>query len=119
MVKLTLECLGWEATKQALSHAESIGDFDAADVQKRRLSEQAVAIFADARKLAAVQQNCPDYEAEMEAAARSPQAPSLIVDPASSDTAAATWASSLSDEQLKLISDFVGAEKKLRKASKR
>lgn len=119
MVKLTVECFGWEATKQALSHADSIGDFDAVDVQNQRLREQAVAIFADPRKLAAVQQSCPRYEVEMKAAAQSPQAPKLIVDPASSATAAATWANSLSDENLGMIKDFVAAENKRRKADKR
>ena len=115
MGMLNVDCLGWEATKQGLEHVESIGDFDAVDVQQRRLREQAVAILADPRRVAAVQKSCPKYETEMRTAAASPLAPKLIVDPAASATTAAEWATRLTDEEVKLIKDFVGAEAKRRK----
>lgn len=119
MTRLATDCLGWEASEQQRKHAEEIADFPTVDYWERMMQLQAVSVLADPRRLVAVQGACPQYEAEMRAKAASSSAPAIVANPAFSPTAAAQWAQSLTDEELKTMKDFIGAETKRRNAKKR
>ena len=64
---MNVDCIQWEALNQHLKQALAVKSFSDVDLTEAKLNEMAAKIIADPRRASAVQQDCPQKYADIQA----------------------------------------------------
>ena len=108
---MNTDCITWKGCQLALKQVTGIKAFAQVDKVNGQISELAVAIVADPRRLQAVSKDCPALVAEIRARAQAAGAPPppdhLILDAA----AASRWVASLTPQQVTLVEAALAEQK--------